>query len=336
MKLIQVNQNEAGQRLDKLLQKVLNKAPKSFLYKMLRKKNIVLNGKKADGSEKVNLGDEIKLFLSDETFASFSEVAESTIVEHDLDIIYEDNHVLFINKPLGMLSQKAAKDDVSMVEHVISYLLDTKQLNKEQLQSFKPGICNRLDRNTSGLMIAGKSLLGLQKMNELLKERTMDKYYLTIVRGNLRDTKKIEGYLSKDEHKNKVTIHQTQAEESEYICTEYIPLAHGRLGIKSMREGREQAVEVTLVRVKLITGKSHQIRAHLASIGHPLIGDGKYGDKKINDYFKKVYGLNHQFLHSYEMVLPNIEGDLQSLSQKIVKAPLPSLFTKIKKDLFKV
>lgn len=336
MKLIQVNQNEAGQRLDKLLQKILNKAPKSFLYKMLRKKNIVLNGKKADGSEKVNLGDEIKLFLSDETFASFSETVESTTVEHDLDIIYEDDHVLFMNKPLGMLSQKAVKDDVSMVEHVISYLLDTKQLSKEQLQSFKPGICNRLDRNTSGLMIAGKSLLGLQTMNELLKERTMDKYYLTIVRGNLRDTKKIEGYLSKDEHKNKVTIHQTQVEESEYICTEYIPLAHGRLAIKLMREGREQAVELTLVRVKLITGKSHQIRAHLASIGHPLIGDGKYGDKMMNDYFKKVYGLSHQFLHSYEMVLPNIEGDLQSLSQKIVKAPLPSIFTKIKQDLFKV
>ncbi len=321
MKQFYVQQNEAGQRLDKLLAKLLNKAPKSFIYKMLRKKNITLNGAKADGSEKLSIQDEIKLFLSDETFALFSEEIQTTQVEHNLDIIYEDQHILILNKPLGILSQKAEKDDISMVEHIISYLMSTNQLTKEQLISFKPAVCNRLDRNTGGILIAGKSLYGLQEMARLLKDRSLGKYYLCIVKGRIESKERIEGYLSKDEKRNQVNISKTASEGSDYICTEYEPIAYAEH-------------KYTLLRVKLITGKSHQIRAHLASIGHPIIGDYKYGDQKTNHYFKTNYELSTQLLHSYEMVFPEITGELSYLSGKSFIAKLPEQFEMIKKDLF--
>jgi len=375
MKQFYVQQNEAGQRLDKLLSKILNKAPKSFIYKMLRKKNIVLNGKKAEGSELLILQDEIKLFLSDETMEQFNEPADTTEVEQNLAVIYEDQHILVVNKPLGVLSQKAAKEDISMVEYIMSYLLSTKQISKEQLISFKPAVCNRLDRNTSGILIAGKSLLGLQEMARLLKDRSLDKYYLCIVKGRVEGKKRIEGYLSKDEEKNMVTITPTQLENTEYICTEYEPLLYtkntvnlknstsrgavsswkaessearyrdDRVNVTEINEtGRKEAGTkeqegakgmYTLLQVKLITGRSHQIRAHLASIGHPLLGDFKYGDQKTNHYFKLNYSLTHQLLHSYRMVFPEMEGELSYLSGKEFKAEVPEIFIKIKNDLFK-
>jgi 23S rRNA pseudouridine955/2504/2580 synthase len=336
MKQFYVQQNEAGQRLDKLLGKLLNKAPKSFIYKMLRKKNITLNGKKADGSEKLTVQDEIKLFLSDETIAEFSEIVETTIVEDKLDIVYEDKHILIINKPVGILSQKAEKDDVSMVEYVISYLLTSNQITKEQLVSFKPAICNRLDRNTGGILIAGKSLLGLQEMSRILKDRSLEKYYLCIVKGKIEEKKRIEGYLSKDEEKNQVKIFPKQMDNTEYICTEYEPMAYSKAEALERNEMVEEDIlgVYTLLRVKLITGKSHQIRAHLASIAHPIVGDFKYGSQKTNHYFKKNYGLSTQLLHSHQIVIPKLEGELSYLSGKSFTAQLPEQFEKIKMDLF--
>lgn len=366
MKQFYVQQNEAGQRLDKLLVKILNKAPKSFIYKMLRKKNITLNDKKAEGCEKLSVQDEIKLFLSDETIEQFSEPVSAVEVDEKLSIIYEDKNILIINKPIGMLSQKAEKDDISMVEHLISYMLSTNQITKEQLLSFKPGICNRLDRNTGGVLIAGKSLLGLQEMAKLLKDRSLNKYYICIVKGKVDEKKRIEGYLSKDEDKNQVKIFTKQAENTEYICTEYEPIAYSKNALKDkdvlheeilqryhkkvasnnvVNEGAIQnatelieAEEVlgsyTLLQVKLITGRSHQIRAHLASIGHPIIGDFKYGSQKTNHYFKKQYELTYQLLHSYRMVFPELEGELSYLSGKEFIAEVPELFQRIKNDLF--
>ena len=320
MKQIIVNENQAGQRLDKLLLKILNKAPKSFVYKMLRKKNIVLNGKKAEGSEIVQIEDEIKLYLSDDTIDKFSAQMEIMIADHDLDILYEDRNILIVNKPVGVLSQKAVGTDYSMVEYIISYMLSSGQIANEQLQSFKPGICNRLDRNTGGLLIAGKTLTGLQEMARLFRERKLDKYYLCIVKGSLNETNKITGYLKKDAASNIVTISSRQSEDSDYIATEYQPLACGN--------------EYTLLQVKLITGKSHQIRAHLASIGHPIIGDSKYGDRKVNNYFNQRYGLKSQLLHSYRCVFPQLLGSLSNLSGCEFKAPEPAVFRTIIRDLF--
>ncbi|BCN30547.1 RluA family pseudouridine synthase [Anaeromicropila herbilytica] len=319
MKNIIVSSNEAGQRLDKLLVKYLNKAPKSFIYKMLRKKNITLNGKKAEGSEKLELSDEIKLFLSDETIDNFSELIV-TKVEHNLDIVYEDRNILIINKPAGMLSQKAEANDVSLVEYLISYLLDTNQIQKEELQSFKPGISNRLDRNTSGIVVAGKSLIGLQTMAEIFKDRTIHKYYYCIVKGVITKKQMIEGYLSKDEKTNKVSISEQDSEGANYIKTEYEPVKIGD--------------NYTLLSVKLITGRTHQIRAHLQSIGHPIIGDTKYGNVSTNEFFRKNYKLKHQLLHSYRIIFPELEGELSNLSGKEMTAKLPDYFEKIIKDIF--
>lgn len=318
MQIITITEKDAGQRLDKMLGKYLNKAPKSFLYKMLRKKNITLNGKKADGSERLSPQDEIKLFLSDETITGFSEI-KVTKVEHQLDIIYEDKNILIINKPAGLLSQKAQKEDISLVEHLISYLLDTKQITQETLKSFRPGICNRLDRNTSGIIIAGKSLAGLQKMSQLLKDRNIDKYYQCIVKGQIKQKQLIDGYLIKNTSHNKVTISKEPKEGAEYIKTQYEPI--------------ESNADFTLLKVKLLTGKSHQIRAHLKSIGHPIVGDGKYGDVAVNKMVKKNYKLKHHLLHSWQLILPELEGEFMSLSNKIIEAPLPEYFQELIKGL---
>lgn len=315
MQEIQISANEAGQRLDKLLAKYLNEAPKSFLYKMLRKKNIVLNGKKASGNEKLAEGDSVKLFLSDETIQKFSKEIRVYKVDTDLDIIYEDKDILLINKPAGMLSQKAEAKDVSLVEHLIAYLLESGQLTKENLKSFKPSICNRLDRNTSGLVVCGKSLKGLQIMGQLFKERTLRKYYRCIVAGKVTEKQYVKGYLIKDEKKNQVTVSETYFPNSLEIETEYRP-------IQQLKEG-------TLLEVHLITGKTHQIRAHLASQGHAIIGDYKYGNKETNDRYKKQYHLSHQLLHAYRLELPKMEKELPQLSEKIFVAPLPKQFEKI-------
>mgnify|MGYP002791800691 FL=1 len=314
MQEIQIAANEAGQRLDKLLAKYLSEAPKSFLYKMLRKKNIVLNGKKASGNEKLVAGDSVKLFLSDETIQKFSK--EITVCKSNtkLDILYEDDDILLVNKPAGMLSQKAEAKDISLVEHLISYLLESGQLTRENLKSFKPSICNRLDRNTSGLVVCGKSLKGLQTMGQLFKERTLKKYYRCIVAGNVTEKQYVKGYLIKDEKKNQVTVSDTYFPESQEIETEYRP-------IQQLKQG-------TLLEVHLITGKTHQIRAHLASRGHAIIGDYKYGSREINDRYKKEYQLSHQLLHAYRLEVPKTK-ELPQLSEKMFVAPLPKQFQKI-------
>ena len=211
MKEIIVNTNEAGQRLDKLLGKYLNLAPKSFIYKMLRKKNIKLNDKKAQGNEILKEKDSVKLFLSDETISSFRNHSQKIQVSDkivNLEIIYQDKDVIFINKPVGMLSQKAESSDVSLNEHLLQYILKQNILNEDELRNFRPSVCNRLDRNTSGLVLCGISLKGLQELSGALRERAVQKYYLTIVKGVVEKPGKIEGYLFKDEQKNMVKIKQ--------------------------------------------------------------------------------------------------------------------------------
>lgn len=321
MKEIKIRQNEAGQRLDKLLKKYLNEAPGSFIYKMLRKKNIVLNGKKASGNEKLVVGDSVKLFLSEDTIHKFSSEKEEDVQTGSflLDVIYEDSEILLLNKPAGMLSQKAGKDDVSVVEHVTAYLLDRHMISEEDLRTFKPSICNRLDRNTSGLIVAGKSLAGLQMMGRLFKERTIRKYYLCIVKGKITESKHILGYLKKDEKNNRVTISKEGAVERGFLVeTEYTPIAWNE--------------SMTLLRVHLITGKTHQIRAHLASEGHPLLGDYKYGSRRWNEEYRKRYQIQSQLLHAYELKFPQMEEPFLAISENTYTAKVPEVFWKLIKE----
>ena len=327
MKELTIRKNEAGQRLDKFLAKYMNRAPKSFLYKMLRKKNITLNGKKAEGKEILCAGDTVKLFLSDNTIQNFSvqkEYIPPKTAGMDMpkpDIIYEDAHTLFINKPVGMLSQKAKPDDISLVEYLTSYLLSSGQITREELRTFHPAVCNRLDRNTSGIVAAGKSLAALQKLNAMFRDRSIRKYYLCLVSGTVDHEARLRGWLKKNEKTNRVSVRSGQENTSHtgaFIETEYRPIRSGG--------------GTTLLEVHLITGKTHQIRAHLASEGHPLIGDYKYGDRKLNDRFRQAYGLQSQMLHSYRLCFPLCTDELAPLSGKELLADAPELFVKICRD----
>ena len=208
-----------------------------------------------------------------------------------------------------MLSQKAKETDVSVVENVTAYLLESGQLTKENLQTFRPSICNRLDRNTSGVIVAGKSLAGLQQMGELFKERTLKKYYLCIVKGRITEPAHISGYLVKDEKTNRVSFSNgTSSKEVDGlpIETEYLPIAWNQ--------------EMTLLKVHLITGRTHQIRAHLASVGHPVIGDRKYGDPSVNHKFYGTFHVDHQLLHAYRLEFPD---------GRVFTAPMPEIFKEI-------
>ncbi len=308
MKLITVHKQEEGQRLVKLLGAYLKEAPNSFFYKMLRKKNITLNGKKADGTEKLKCGDEIRLFLSDETYEKFAGKVQpkEKFPMAKLNIVYEDSNVIFINKPAGMLSQKSVPSDVSLNEYLLGYLEKSGQWKQEESKAFRPSVCNRLDRNTSGMVICGKSMAGLQQMAALLKDRSLHKYYLCLVKGVMTESQHLEGYLLKDENSNQVKIFQKETEGAAHIITEYEPL---------YTDG-----EVTLLKVTLVTGKSHQIRAHLSSIGHPIIGDPKYGDRKVNAFFRETHGIKNQMLHAWKLTFPELAEPLDNLSEKSFEA----------------
>lgn len=347
MQSVTIGKNQAGQRLDKFLHKYLPNAGTSFLYKMLRKKNITLNGKKAEGKEMLSVGDEVKFFFADETFLKFSGQAslESTeaqdtstdIKEYQLayqklskvKVLYEDENVLIVNKPVGVLTQKASPSDFSLNEWLIGYMLHTNAISAEELKSFHPSVCNRLDRNTSGIVLCGKSLAGSQALSKIIKERTVQKFYRTICVGEILQGEDLKGYLIKDSKTNKVQIRRESdspkssdpknSPAESYIHTKYYPLNTSK--------------DFTLLEVELITGKTHQIRAHLASINHPIIGDFKYGNRKVNLHLKESHSLQNQLLHAYRVVFPTEEGVLAPLSGKEIIAPCPAMFERIQKDL---
>ena len=326
MREIVIEKNEAGQRLDKFLAKYMTEASKSFFYKMMRKKNITLNGKKCEGNEKLAEGDVVKLFLAEDTIEKFSSVQVQEVKKVDLDILYEDDEIILVNKPAGMLSQKAKETDESLVEYLIDYLLGSGKLTESGLRAFRPSVCNRLDRNTSGIVAAGKSLAGLQMLSGVFKDRSIHKYYQCLVSGEIRDVKTVDGWLLKDEKKNQVRIlTDVEAkrfegkggdEEPKRIRTKYEPIA---------TDGR-----FTLLRVTLLTGRSHQIRAHLASLGHPIVGDFKYGGvSKVNPSGRTV---KYQLLHSYRLEFPKLAEPFAYLSMKVFEAPLPGYFGSVLKE----
>ena len=339
MKEINISDNERGKRLDKFLTQFFPGCSAGFLYKMLRKKNITLNGKKATGKEVLAGGDVIKVFFSDETFDKFANrfaSGEADTSEYErayrsikgVAIIYEDSDIMILDKPAGVLSQKAEGNDISINEWLVGYLLDKGICNADTLKTFRPSVLNRLDRNTSGLILGSVSLEGARQLSQAIKDRTLNKYYRTIVSGRITKDQHIKGYLLKDERTNTVKLialgEERIPEGASPIETSFKVISHGHLP----GEGSE-GFDLTELEVHLITGKPHQIRAHLSSTGHPIIGDTKYGDLALNKAVREAFGLKHQLLHAYRYEFPALTGSLAHLSGREFVSALPKSYTQI-------
>ncbi|MDD4842998.1 MAG: RluA family pseudouridine synthase [Anaerotignum sp.] len=321
MKEIKITKNEENQRLDKFLLKYMNKASKAFIYKLLRKKRIKYNGKKAEGNELLQAGDSLSLYLSEETMASFMEEKIVPEAVRHFAVIYEDDDVLAVAKPAGLLTHpEKSEDKDTLIDQVLFYLYQNGQYTPSLESTFTPALCNRLDRNTSGIVLAGKTLKGVQGLNEAIREKQVDKYYLTMVVGEIKEAGEISSFLSKDEGKNQVRVSDEAGTDGKESITRYRPVAYSN--------------GYTLLEIQLITGKTHQIRAHMQDMKHAVVGDRKYGDPKVNQEFRQSFGLSNQFLHGARLVFSNIGGSLGYLKGKTLTAPLPKVFQQIIDDFF--
>lgn len=317
MKEIIIGKDSSGQRIDRYLKKYLDQATLSFIYKMLRKKNITINGKKVSEEYMLADGDVLRLFLSDETIEKFQKPEEKKRARTNLDVVYEDDNILVINKPVGLLSHSTGRGEFekNVVDSMIEYLIEKKDYIPRLSPTFTPSISNRLDRNTSGLVIGAKNYNALKMLNKAMRERNISKYYYTIVSGVVKGERNERAQLSKIEsRRNKVTINTGEDREKE---------------IQTIFKGLGGNSQFTLLEIDLVTGRTHQIRAHLAHLRYPVIGDRKYGDSVVNNYFRQKYNLEDQLLHCGKIVLDGLEGDLAYLNEKVITAPMPAIMDRI-------
>lgn len=297
MKSITVKSNDSGQRLDKLLMKTYESLPKSMMFKQIRKKNIKVNKKRCTPEQIVQEGDVIELYLNDDLLVQKKKHYDFLKAPKDLSILYEDENIVLLNKRQGELCHPDGKEYVNtLIASLKRYLYEKKEWNPEDENSFTPALANRIDRNTGGIVIGAKNYQSLKILSQKIKDREIDKFYLTVAEGKFEKQSDIlEGYLVKDERKNKVQVFNKEVENSKKIRTKYTVL--------------DYYPNVSLVEIELLTGRTHQIRAHLASIGHPLVNDGKYGSKQ---------GRFKQELYSYKLKFnfTTDAGILEYLNQK--------------------
>ena len=311
MKEIIITVDIKNQRLDKFLGKYLNDAPKSFIYKMLRKKNIKLNGKKAQGSEILCENDIVHIYMADETVDKFRSSKRINHSAGDIDIVYEDANILIINKPRGILTHPdSANQHDTLLGRALSYLHKNGEYDISKESVFTPGFCNRLDRNTTGIVVCGKTLNALQQLNKAISGGESEKYYNAIVIGTVKSGGVLEGFHKKDEKTNTVTIAST-GDKTAITEYELIMTSKGH----------------SLLKIKLITGRSHQIRAHLSGIGHPILGDTKYGTKTSD-------APRFQMLHSASISFSSLIGELEYLNNTLFAANAPGDFKYYSNKLF--
>ena len=302
MKEMTIGPNDAGQRLDRFLAKAVPLLPASLAQKYIRIKRIKLNGGRAERDTRLQAGDLLQMYINDEFFDKPREDnAYLTVAAPKLNIVYEDAHILLVDKRPGLAvhPHDGAEYGRTLIDHIQAYLYQKREWNPRGENAFTPALCNRIDRNTGGIVIAAKTAEALRVMNQKIKDREMDKRYLAVVEGTPRPPKgSLKGYLFKDAKKNKVFVTNTPQPGSKTCQTNYITLAS--------RQG------LSLVECELITGRTHQIRAQFAHAGHPLLGDGKYG--KLD----KRYDRNYQALYSYKLTFcfTTDAGSLQYLNGK--------------------
>ena len=292
MKELQIGPNDAGQRLDRFLAKAVPLLPASLAQKYIRLKRIKLGGKRVERDTRLQAGDVLQLYINDEFFDKPREDnAYLTVVSPKLNIVYEDAHILLVDKRPGLAvhPHDGAEYGRTLIDHIQSYLYQKREWRPREENSFTPALCNRIDRNTGGIVIAAKTAEALRVMNQKIKDRELDKRYLAIVEGTpKRKEGSLKGYLFKDAKKNRVFVTDTPQTGAKSCQTNYKVLAS--------RDG------LSLVECELITGRTHQIRAQFAHAGHPLLGDGKYG--KLDKRFDR----NYQALYSYKLTFTFTTG----------------------------
>ncbi len=284
MREIRINKNDAGQRLDKYLSKRFKTMPKSLMYKYLRTKYIKLNGKKVQPDVFLNEGDVLTLYIRDEFF-DIKKDYDFLKAGKELSIVYEDENIILIDKKVGVICHQDNRYDADALNlRVLRYLYEKHEYDPEADKSFTPALCNRIDRNTGGIVIAAKNAEALRVMNQKIRDNELQKYYLCIVKGCPKPKHAVlTAYHFKDESTNTVTISDKPREGYKKIITEYTVI--------------KPSSALSVCEVLLHTGRTHQIRAHMEYIGHPLLGDEKYGDKKLN----LRYHMKRQALYSYKL-----------------------------------
>jgi len=294
MKEFVINKNDAGQRLDRFTSKTVPLLPTSLTQKYIRIKRIKVNGKAAKRDYKLFLGDTVQMYVNDEFFEVPNDGNAYLAVNNPaLDIVYEDDNIMLLNKPVGVLCHSAGEYvHGSLVARVQSYMHQTGQWRPKDENSFAPALCNRIDRNTSGIVIAAKNAQALRIINEKIKDQEIDKYYLAVVHGRPSPASgRLEGHIFKDAVKNRVYVTKNSQPGSKQAVMEYKT-------ISASKKGNVKTAPLTLLECRLLTGRTHQIRAQLADIGHPLLGDSKYGSKRLD----KQFGEEKQALCSYKLL----------------------------------